>query len=665
MATSTSFRSSIAMVVTCVFSHSALAQFPSEIPFTATERAWIAAHPTIRLMVDKHYEPADFIDDDGKHAGIAADMLALLATRTGLQFEPVELSPDARLELDPQKRGVDGVALSAMTPKRAEFYLTTTPYLTFPAYIITRRSVDQFMTGADLVGHPVAVVKGYAAEEYLESNYPELTLVRVSDTEEGLRKLSYGEVFAFVSDIPVSTYWHEKEGFTNLKIAGESGYVYRLGVTTRKDWPELQSILQKALDNIPFSERDAVRRKWLNFTYEPLLTSQRFWKPVMWTAIVGLSAIAIVLLWNRSLSKRVHKRTQELQESEALLQNCLDNASDAAMLLRPDGTIARVWTSAGVLFGVPCGQLLKRTAIEIFGTDFEKRVTDAMPNGLHNSEATIVEGERTRHLLIHVVRMQVDDADRLYVCRDVTVRRRLEEEITLKKRLETVGLLAGGVAHDFNNIMQVVLGYTEMAQLETATDDERRGYLDEVKAAGGRARNLVYQLLAFSGQRKIDRRLLDLNVTITGILSLLRQLVGHETRIHFHPSAKPVEVLADSSEIERILINMCINARDAMPQKGTIILRVDRVFVEHTSPIRRECAMLSVEDTGTGMSDAVRSRIFEPYFTTKPVEKGTGLGLAVAYKVVEDHGGTIDVKSELGKGTTFTVYLPLSKTNER
>ncbi len=652
--------SSIAVLALCVFPIATSAQTPGTIALTPSERAWIAAHPKIRLMVIQHYEPADFVDDNGKHAGISADMLALLATRTGLQFEPVLLSPEVQLELDPLKRGVDGVALSAMTPKRAEFYVTTTPYLTFPAYIITRRSVDQFMTGADLIGHPVAVVKGYAAEEYLESNYPELTLVRVPDTQAGLQKLAYGEVFAFVSGIPVSTYWLEKEGFTNLKIAGESGYIYRLGVMTRKDWPELHSILQKALDSIPFTERDAIRRKWLNFEYAPLMMSRRFWIPVAWTAIVGLTAFAIVLFWNRTLSKRVRKRTQELKESETLLQNCLDNASDAALLVRTDGSIARVWTAAGVLFHVTCEQLLKRTAVEIFGTDFESRVTDAMPNGLHNAEATIVEGERTRHLLIHVVRMKVDDADRLYVCRDVTVRRRMEEEITLKKRLETVGLLAGGVAHDFNNIMQVVLGYTEMAQLETATDDERRGYLDEVKAAGGRARNLVYQLLAFSGQRKIDRRLLDLNVAINGILSLLRQLVGHETRIQFHPSAKPVEVLADSSEIERILINMCINARDAMPQKGTIALRVDRVFVEHTSLSRRECAMFSVEDTGIGMSDSVRSRIFEPYFTTKPIEKGTGLGLAVAYKVVEDHGGSIDVKSQPGKGTTFTVYLPLA-----
>lgn len=133
MVTSPLFRSPIAMCVLCLLYLPAVAQSPGTIPFTASERTWIAGHPTIRLMIDHHYEPADFIDDEGKHAGIAADMLALLAMRTGLQFEPVELSPEARLELDPQKRGVDGVALSAMTPKRAEFYLTTTPYLTFPA----------------------------------------------------------------------------------------------------------------------------------------------------------------------------------------------------------------------------------------------------------------------------------------------------------------------------------------------------------------------------------------------------------------------------------------------------------------------------------------------------------------------------------------------------
>ena len=630
--------------------------------FTDREQDWIRAHPKVRLMVESHYEPADFIDATGTHAGITADFLHLLADRTGLAFEPVVLPPELRAELDPVKRGVDGVALSALTPKRGEFYVTTTPYLEFPAYILTRRSVNRFLTPADLLDKPVAVVRGYAAQEYLEANYPRMKLVPVADTEAGLQKLSFGEVEAFVSDIPVSTYWLEKEGFANLKIAGETGYVYRMGFMTRKDWPELHGILQKGLDSITYPERDAIRRKWLNLDYEPLLMSKRFWMPVAWVATVGLTVLAMTLFWNRTLSRRVRERTAELKKSEGLLQSCLDTATDAVLLVRPDGSLARAWAAAGTLFGLPPEQLMKRTAAELFGADFEQAVAAAKPDGLRNADCAVADSfGRTRHLLVNVVRLEVHDADRLYLCRDVTERRQLEGELHRRERLETVGLLAGGVAHDFNNILQVILGYTEMAQGEKATPADKAKFLNEVKSAGTRARGLVNQLLTFSGRRKISRQITDLNAMIEGVLSLLRQLVGSNVRVDFVPSPTPAEVNADAGELERILFNLCSNARDAMPHGGVV-----RIWVKDADPTGplANVVTFGVEDNGAGMSERVLARIFEPYFTTKPIEQGTGLGLAVAYKVIEEHGGRIAVTSEVGKGTRFVVSLPRVRPSE-
>jgi ABC-type amino acid transport substrate-binding protein len=290
------------------------------IPLTPAEQRFLAEHPRIRLMVDPHYEPADFIDDKTRqHSGMAADLLNLLSQRTGLNFVPVPLDAEGRRELDPIKRGVDGVALSSLNDQRSEFYLSTEPILEFPAYILSRKSAfDRFVTPLDLHGMTVAVVSDYAVVDYLKEHYPQITLKEFPTTNDGLKALSYDEVHAMVASIPTSTYWLEKEGYANLKIAGESGFIYRLGVTSRKDWPELHSILQKGVASLTPAERDEVRRKWLNAPYEPFFRSWYFWRPVLIIILILLAAIVIILFFNQLLRNRVRKRTRELAESEKL-----------------------------------------------------------------------------------------------------------------------------------------------------------------------------------------------------------------------------------------------------------------------------------------------------------------------------------------------------------
>jgi PAS domain S-box-containing protein len=655
-------RHPLALAAALVWVAAAAAQ-PPAVPLTDAERAFVAAHPVIRLMVDPHYEPADFIDEQGNHSGMAADFLALLSARTGLTFQPVPLTSEQRADPDPAARGVDGVALSATSPTRAAFYQVTDPLLEFPAYILTRQGVDRFLTPTDLEGERVGVVSGYATEEWLRTHFPRLTLVTFPTTDAGLKAVSFGEVAAFVSTIPVSTHWLEKEGYANLKIAGETGYIYRLGVTSRKDWPELHAILQKGVQSITPAERDAIRRRWLSAEYEPFWRSTRFWVPVLWVTSFLLLLWFGVLGWNHLLRREVRRQTRRLAAGEALYRTTLENVSDAVLLARADGTF--LYASGGVkrVFAADPDELVRSGSVAaLFGPD----LADRAAAGLHNEEVQRPEPDgRLRTLLVTATGVKIRDAVRLFVCHDVTDRTRLERQLRQQKTLESVGLLASGVAHDFNNLLQVIGGFTEMAGSEVATTSARKLYLGRVSEATDRATSLTRQLLAIARRKPGEKAAAaDAGKITADLLPLLAGLLGRAVRLEFVPPPDPLNVLSDPTQIEQVLLNLLVNARDAMPAGGTATVRwdvVDRTAEQllgfpNVQPGR--FVRLRVTDTGTGIPPGVRSKIFEPFFTTKAEGKGTGLGLSVVLGVAQDAGGYVDLQTEVGKGTTFEVFWP-------
>jgi two-component system, cell cycle sensor histidine kinase and response regulator CckA len=242
---------------------------------------------------------------------------------------------------------------------------------------------------------------------------------------------------------------------------------------------------------------------------------------------------------------------------------------------------------------------------------------------------------------------------------------KLENQLRQAQKMEAVGQLAGGVAHDFNNLLQVILGYGEIALRKGGRDDPSRAALEQMLKAGNRAKELVSQLLAFSRRQVLDMQDIDINVVIEGVMKMIRRVIGEHVTSEFLPGADLGIVRADPGQIEQILMNLCVNARDAMPHGGRIIIetenaRIDEAFCEtHSWATLGHYAVLSVTDTGCGMDDETLANIFEPFFTTKNVGEGTGLGLSTVYGLVKQHEGMIHVYSEIDKGTRIKVYLPL------
>ncbi|HNS15150.1 MAG TPA: PAS domain S-box protein [Syntrophorhabdaceae bacterium] len=385
-----------------------------------------------------------------------------------------------------------------------------------------------------------------------------------------------------------------------------------------------------------------------------------------------------------------HKRIEEaLQKSEERYRSIVENAIEGIFQTTPDGRYVSANPALARMYGYDSPRELIDSIANIETDQYVNpldRITMKMLyekyGYVEKYETQLYRKDKSR-IWISMNARAVRNADGAVLfyegtAEDITSRKKAEEEkrslqsqLLQAQKMEAIGTLAGGVAHDFNNILTALIGYGNLLQMNIEKDNPLRVYVDQIIASSEKAANLIQSLLAFSRKQVIELRPYKVRTIITGIEKLLKRLLTEDIELKVTLSDKKSTIMADITQMDQVLMNLATNARDAMPGGGRLTIgatevELDEAFIAaHGYGQPGTYALISVSDTGTGMDEATKERIFNPFFTTKEVGKGTGLGLSTVYGIIKQHNGYIEVESEPGRGTTFRIYFPVVHAKEQ
>ena len=384
--------------------------------------------------------------------------------------------------------------------------------------------------------------------------------------------------------------------------------------------------------------------------------------------------IVMCILVSGHLMSKPDDSQNGLAENQDMYRSVIENSNDSIIVYK-DGIIIFVNDTAKRITGYLEEEFYGSNILDFISTEYKPVMSKFMNDriagkdspSIYNIEILRKDGDIIpAEISVSTIHYEGEQAH-MAVLRDLSNRYSLEEQLRQAQKMEAVGQLAGGVAHDFNNILQVINGYTELAQGSLGEDDPVQEMLQQISQAGERANSLVSQLLTFSRNQQIVTSVLDLNEVITEHMATLQRVIGEDIVLEFLASSETIYINGDQDMIEQILLNIFLNARDAMPQGGKILVKTKRVVLDrefcrtNSSNEQGYYALLSISDTGCGMDKGTLSRIFEPFFSTKGITAGTGLGLSTVYGIVTQHDGIITANSKPENGSIFRIYIPVVK----
>jgi two-component system cell cycle sensor histidine kinase/response regulator CckA len=462
-------------------------------------------------------------------------------------------------------------------------------------------------------------------------------------------------------------------------------------MSTAARWPE--DVMKRSPNSSQSLMRRIERREWLLWCFAILVTlllttaivsfifpmlnqrMEEFDSLHLNLAVRGLVALVLLFdIYTIYQQLQIYRIRRELVRREELFRLISENAADMIAVVDAEGN--RIYNSPAYqrILGYSNEELQNTSSLEQVHPDdrhlVEQAARQARDGGIGRTiQYRMRHKNGSWHLLESGASAVLNSHGKLeklvIVNRDISARRQLEEQFRQAQKMEAVGRLSGGVAHDFNNLLGVIIGYAEFMQERTEPENELRGSIDEILKAGKRAAVLTRQLLAFSRQQVLDPKVIDLNSAVSDMEKLLRRLIGEDVELTTPLAADLGRVKADQGQLEQVIMNLAVNARDAMPQGGKLTIStanfvMDEAFVSrYPYPVQPgPYVCLTVSDSGIGMDAETKAHAFEPFFTTKEKGKGTGLGLSTVYGVVKQSGGYIDVESSPGAGTSFKIYLP-------
>ncbi|MGB4270230.1 MAG: transporter substrate-binding domain-containing protein [Spirochaetota bacterium] len=659
----------------------------NSIYLTSEETNYIQSLKTLKKPVIAapcpDYPPIDFTDQDGNHIGLSHDYLNEISKKLGLTFTVVTIQSWAEVLQAAKDRKVDIVLSIQDVPERHSYLRFTKPYVRIPNVIVVQKSNTKVNSMGDLAGMKIAVVKGYAVIDFIKKKYPSFTIETVKNETEGVMKLSFGEYDAMIISLSTVSYLVDTHGIANLRVAGNVGYDWNLCIGVRNDDPVLFSIISKALNSIPDSNRRTFYQRWISLAPRPFYKEKEFWY-ILTALLFGVLLVIIgIIAWNASLRRQVkiktqeledelywHKKTQEqlLLEKERLLIT-IQSIGDAFISTDSSGSIVLSNKQADLLFdnAISLGKDVR--SLVNFTESTAQNTVDPIGECIQLKKTIVYYhlkchcNNRTLDVFVTSSPIEIENTiiGAVTIIRDITDMIAMQNEFIKLQQFESLGILAAGIAHDFNNILTSIMGNAEIASLMLLKNTKEYDFaeiINGIKKSVKSAQSLTGQLLTYAkGGKPIKKE--------GNIIQLLHDTVDFVT----HGSSVKVEYIVegpienfdfDEHQISHVFRNIVLNAIQAMNNSGVLTVTVKNVDLKNNVLQLPDgtYVMIQFSDTGKGIPQEHITKIFDPYFTTK--EKGTGLGLTTSLSIIRQHGGTITVSSS-DKRTDFTIYLPKMK----
>jgi len=657
---------------------------------TDEEIKWLKENQEVlTLWYNTEFPPMEFITDKGRFTGMGADVISRIEEISGFKLNKTA-SIDWNEHLNALRTGECAVAPTIVPTKEREEYISfTIPYATVPVVLITTISNRSNLSLKDLHGKKIGVVSGFATEQYLKDNASRFNyeVITFFNVPEALQSVSFGQIDAFAENLAVAAYFIEKEGIPNLKVTGKTDYYFTFSIGVSKKYPILFNIIQKTLKSIPENELNDIRRQWIRLDLEKGM-SEKTWLIIRLTGLFLIILVLALVLLSMYLKHRLNQRMISLKQSEEKYRSLAENMSDMAWTIDLNFNTTYVSPSVQRLFGFTVEEYINRPITSNYSQESLKVIMDEVQKNIELENDPTVDKQRNKIMEVQQYNAQNEliwvslnasfirnDKGEPFGLQGITrninelkiaeqEQKKLSEQLLQAQKMESVGRLAGGVAHDFNNMLGVIIGFSDLALVKMKSDDPIYYNLMEIRKAAERSSNLTRQLLAFARKQTIEPRILNLNETIEGMLNMLRRIIGEDIELEWLPAVDLWPVKLDPSQVDQILANLCVNSRDAIKGNGKISIETSNsVFkesVNYNNPDVKpgHYIRLSVTDTGMGIGKEFLPHIFEPFFTTKENGKGTGLGLATIYGAVRQNNGFVNAYSEEGKGSSFHIYLP-------
>ena len=586
---------------------------PSPIQLTPAERSWLKEHPIIRLAPDPEFKPIEYFDRKGNYQGVGADNIKLLERKLGVKFAIVKAKNwDEVLERF-SKNEIDLLGAIVATPKRREFMRISEPLFKVPGAIIVRNTVERGIRFDKLKGLRVAVVSNYTAHDVIKNQYPDIQLDVVPSTIAGLTKVSFGMVDAYVENLATATHYIQEAAISNVHVAGETPFSYDWGIGIRKDWPELEGILNKGIAAITEDERREVLNRWLPVS--------QGWRPgkafiissVLLTVFVLFGAI---LTWNRSLRLQVARRTTALN-------------TEVAERIRAE------------------------MEIRTLNAELENRVNERTAE----LEVEIAERQKAQEAL-EVKQLQLESLNRsleLRVSEALSELRQRDQLLIQQGRLAAMGEMINNIAHQWrqplNNIGLIVQNLRICYEAGDLSTDEMNCEVTKTMGLIMHMSNTIDDFRNFFRLDK-DKQELRISTVVKRSLDFLSaSLKDHNINVCLDVE-EDVTAIGYQNEYGQVLLNILANAKDALLER-----KIPEPCIAIHVRKEGDRSVVTIRDNGGGIAENVLPKIFDPYFTTKEPNKGTGIGLYMSKVIIEQNmGGSLTAKN-VADGVEFRIEI--------